>query len=500
MKKIRNIFLTGILLVMCTSCQEWLDVEPKSEIKSDLMFESESGFRDALNGVYILMRGADLYGREATWGFLDGIGQQYDTYSQSAKYYYAARYMYARTSNMSDGIWSKAYKTIANINNIVENIDKKKDIMAPAVYGIYKGEAIGLRAFLHFDLLRIFGWGDIESTPENLQRLCIPYLTEYNKSLVKQSTVEEVLLCVEKDLKEAIELLDANDPWGQAPKYDDYYLPNDDRYFDKRQNHFNYWAAVGSLARVYMWHGKKVEALELVKTFIEARDFSWVSSYSVDSYYEKNRDIAFTPEFVFALNIPDLFEDIKPFIDPTINNPNSNANLIYHKQNRAKKTFETDKGGETDYRFRRQYNKVNQYFDGWALNKLWEVQDYAYGKTMPLLKKAEFYYMAAECLLASGHDGDKKEAIDLLNEVRNNRGIAKSYNLPYTLESNKVQDEITKEYQKEFMCEGQLFYYYKRLGFKSIPYSSKAGSDAVYVVPLPTNDVNLSGMEDYKKK
>jgi len=500
MKKMRNIFLTMLLLAVFTSCQDWLDVEPKSEIKSGLMFESESGFRDALNGVYILMRGEELYGREATWGFLDAIGQQYEARDVSARYYYAVRNIYSQTLAMSDGIWARAYKTIANINNMLESMEEKESIFTPAVYGIYKGEALGLRAFLHFDLLRIFGWGDLENKPENLERLCIPYLTEYNKSLVKQLTVAELFPLLEKDLKEAIGLLDANDPLGQAPKYDDYYLPNDDKYFDNRQNHFNYWAAVGTLARVYMWYGKKAEALELLRPFIDGNYFYWIDSYSVDSYYEKNRDIAFTPEFVFALNIPELFENIKPFIDPTSNDPNANYSLIYHKQSRAEKIFEITQGGNTDYRFRRQYNKVNQYFDGWALTKYWEVEDYSYGKTMALLKKPEFYYMAAECLLATGIPGDKKEAIDLVNIVRHNRGIASAYDLPYTLEAKQVQDEITKEYQKEFMCEGQLFYYYKRLGFQTIPYGTKAGSDAVYVIPLPTNDVNLGGLEDYKKK
>ena len=62
-----------------------------------------------------------------------------------------------------------------------------------------------------------------------------------------------------------------------------------------------------------------------------------------------------------------------------------------------------------------------------------------------------------------------------------------------------VQNEITKEYQREFINEGQLFYYYKRLGFEKIPYATKAATDAVYVVPLPTWDVDLGGMEDYKK-
>lgn len=500
MKRIRNIFLMVLALTTFMSCQDWLDVDPKSEIKSDLMFESESGFRDALNGVYILMRGTDLYGQEATWGFVDAIGQQYDVYSQSARYYQASRYNYNQTASVSDGIWSKSYKAVANINNMLENIDKKQSIITPTVYGIYKGEALGLRAFLHFDLLRMFGWGDLENNPANLERLCIPYITEYSKGLSHQLKVGELLPLLEKDLKAAIELLDVSDPYGEAPKYDDYYLPNDDKYFDKRESHFNYWAAMATLARVYMWYGKKAEALELVRQFIDAGKFYWVSSYSVDSYYEKNRDITFTPEHVFYLDFPKFFDQIKSFIDPTANDPNANASLVYHKQSRADKTFESTKGGNTDYRYRRQYNKVNQYFDGWAIYKFWEVQDYTFGKRVPLIKKPELYYMAAECLLATGKAADKKEAIDLMNTVRYNRGIAKNFDLPYTLEANQVQDEITKEYQKEFMCEGQLFYYYKRLGFKTIPYSTKAGSDAVYVVPLPVNDANLGGMEDYKKK
>ena len=82
MKNWRIYFSLILSVALLESCQDWLDVEPKSEIKSDLMFESESGFRDALNGVYILMRGTDLYGKEATWGFVDAIGQQYTVYKQ----------------------------------------------------------------------------------------------------------------------------------------------------------------------------------------------------------------------------------------------------------------------------------------------------------------------------------------------------------------------------------------------------------------------------------
>ena len=106
------------------------------------------------------------------------------------------------------------------------------------------------------------------------------------------------------------------------------------------------------------------------------------------------------------------------------------------------------------------------------------------------------YYSAAECGLATGKGADRLLAIDRLNIVREKRGMSVLGN---DLTVASVQNEITKEYQREFINEGQLFYYYKRLGFEKIPYATKAATDAVYVVPLPTWDVDLGGMEDYKK-
>ena len=54
-----------------SSCSEWLDVKPKSEIKEDELFKTEQGFKDAMTGVYVLMTEAQLYGREMTFGLVD---------------------------------------------------------------------------------------------------------------------------------------------------------------------------------------------------------------------------------------------------------------------------------------------------------------------------------------------------------------------------------------------------------------------------------------------
>ena len=323
-------------------------------------------------------------------------------------------------------------------------------------------------------------------------------MTKYDKVLTKQLTVGEVLAHIEEDLLASIELLNNNDPYGLAPKPDDYDLPNEDKFFDNREKRFNYWAAVCTLTRVYMWMGRKGEALTLAKSFIDRGGrTSWIDSYTIDAYYPKNRDLTFSREHVFALDIAELFETIKHYINPDANNPNRNADLLCHSSDRAKKLFEAVDGKSTDYRYNHWYNTVNNYFDGWAFSKYWEVEDYVYGSVLPLIRKPEMYYIAAECLLESGNDADRIKAIEILNTVRDNRGLAKLGN---DMTVGTVQDEITKEYQREFIGEGQLFYYYKRLGFEKIPYATKAGSDAVYVVPLPSGDVGLGGMEDYKKK
>lgn len=52
--------LAAGLAFTISSCSNWLDVQPKTEVKQDKMFETESGFKDALVGCYMLMGDASL--------------------------------------------------------------------------------------------------------------------------------------------------------------------------------------------------------------------------------------------------------------------------------------------------------------------------------------------------------------------------------------------------------------------------------------------------------
>lgn len=55
-----------------------------------------------------------------------------------------------------DAMWSKMYNMLANVNNLLDNIDKRQSVFTGDNYNIIKGEALGLRAYIHFDLLRLF--------------------------------------------------------------------------------------------------------------------------------------------------------------------------------------------------------------------------------------------------------------------------------------------------------------------------------------------------------
>ena len=89
MKKFTKILLIGCLLVT-VSCNNWLDVDPKSQVKDKDLFASEMGFKEALSGVYSLMTKEALYGKELTFGWLGVLGQEWTSvpynYEDDQKY------------------------------------------------------------------------------------------------------------------------------------------------------------------------------------------------------------------------------------------------------------------------------------------------------------------------------------------------------------------------------------------------------------------------------
>ena len=153
-----NKFIYTICLALAlVSCDDWLDVNPKTNVEEADLFDTEQGFKEALTGVYIKTSEQNLYGRELTYGFIDILAQRYaNPQNQNANFddptvWYT--FPSTRTEGYTKNFWALHYNLIANLNNLLANIESYGDNIKTEGYReMIEGEALGLRAFLYLDL------------------------------------------------------------------------------------------------------------------------------------------------------------------------------------------------------------------------------------------------------------------------------------------------------------------------------------------------------------
>jgi hypothetical protein len=169
--------------------KKFLDVPPKDQVPQSTLFKDEQGFKDALIGVYLGMdkatNGANygLYTTNLSMGMMSTLAYNYDNATTpnagigGAFYNNVVYYVYldGEVRKEIDGIWGGMYNNIANLNNILVQIESKKEVFHRDNYNRVKGEAIALRGLFHFDLLRMFGKSPLTGSAEK----AIPYVTQF---------------------------------------------------------------------------------------------------------------------------------------------------------------------------------------------------------------------------------------------------------------------------------------------------------------------------------
>lgn len=84
--KIYKLIISIFLFVGLSSCNDWLNIEPKDTTTETDLFATGDGYRVALNGVYAQMAESSLYGQQLNWGFLDVIAHMYMLSELSSEY------------------------------------------------------------------------------------------------------------------------------------------------------------------------------------------------------------------------------------------------------------------------------------------------------------------------------------------------------------------------------------------------------------------------------
>ena len=73
-----HIAVCAVAAALLSSCSDWFDISPKTDVKAEDLFETETGFQSALAGIYIGMTDQSAYGANFTFGQLDKMVQYYD--------------------------------------------------------------------------------------------------------------------------------------------------------------------------------------------------------------------------------------------------------------------------------------------------------------------------------------------------------------------------------------------------------------------------------------
>lgn len=453
-------FFIASLCVALASCS-FLNIDAPGIVDREKMFSDEQGFRDALTGVYASLTSPALYGKELSFGFVDEVAQlYYNDYEKNETPLtktYDLRYNDTDVRRRINSIWEEAYHSIAAINSLLEYAETSS---LPHISQI-RGEALALRAFVHFDLLRLFA-----PTADRNGETFLPYVKVFGKTPQAYLTVSDFCTLLIQDLDEAHALLE-QDMASSAPVY-----------VDKG-------AVEAMLARVFLWRGDYPHAEHYARKVLE-KNYMLVREEQVKMLFMGYNA---RTECIWVLHAPKLYLDVKQILYPSLR-----TNKLNMVRSNYKEIFQVSKFTPTsnDYRFQAYFTQT-----GWGktvvtLTKLYdknydETQKFQEGRVpgVNMIRLPEMYYILAESTYATR----KEEALQALNAVITARGL-RPLQLADIAAPEQFKRILLNEIIKEYWGEGQIFYAYKRLHMPMQGLNGKIhpATDGTYVLPIPEDE------------
>ena len=455
MKKIKSLLFMSCVIFSLFGCTDWLTIQPETQVTKEDMFKTQAGFYDALTGSYILMRDNYSPSGQMVLGGVEYMANLWETTEGlGVAYYYASHdYRVERVERELGNMFLKQYEIIANLNILIKYIDNQQRVLTDKEEKLYIGEALGLRAFIHFDLIRL--WGPMPTQVDESYKY-LPYETTVQLENYPYSNYREYMNKLCADLDSAELLLKQVDPILSAGKSSGY-----------RPNRMNYYAVLGLQARVHLWLGEKDEALRYARMVKDATSVDGKKLFSLGSQADLNRNdrVFYASEQLFGVAIEE-FDDSR--IPDGFKQLTTEVDALYTIKDIRLSLWFANNGG---------YRSPNKY-DNMASSD--SQQTKAPSLSVPMIRLAEMYLIIAEC-------ADLSEANGMYKEFLASRGLVTTE----LTESNR-KEVIQLEYLKEFYAEGQMFYVYKRLGTVTMHWGTKECGEDVYVLPLPLRELNTT--------
>ncbi|WP_247237374.1 RagB/SusD family nutrient uptake outer membrane protein [Telluribacter sp. SYSU D00476] len=486
MKKI--IILAGLIGFSVTSCNtdKFLTVVPETALSSATFFTKEADFQQAVNATYVPLRA--IY-NETAWA----LGEMH-----SDNTYYARNILFGaveNTENIADFAVPSAggmtantivlaafrlnYQIIARANQILSVIDNVE--FAAESKNNLKGQALFLRGFAYFELVRLFG-----KVPMHLKP--VPNREEAAAPL---ATTDELYTQIEKDIAEAAKLL--------PPKS------------KQEAGRATSGAAKTVLANLYMIQKKWAEAEKVLMEIVNSGEYALMPDYndafSTTAGNKNNRESVFEVQYMEGaagfngnqiyrfIPAPITADELKPITGTSnpqaISGENNNVptpDLIaaYEPGDKRK---DISIGYVTLSQSLRQ-DKVYPYIKKYART---HSQHNNTGQNWPVYRYSEVLLFLAEAL---NEQGKASEAATYLNQVRARAGLAA------TVASSQadMRKAIMQERRVELAFENKRWFDLVRTGMVNEVITAygarlKANPQAYYfpagAVPPPNAFTNL---------
>ena len=483
MRKIKILYI--ILPLLLGACSNWLEVQPSNEVDEETLFNSGSGYRTALNGIYKDMSSTSLWGQELTWGFADVLAQYYPSYnlgSSSHVYNRAVRYLYddKNLESLIQNIWSVGYNVIANCNNLVQNISKEDTVKFEEKRlerDMIHGEALACRGFMHFELLRYFA----PSLSEAGDKVYMPYFDEFPSLMASYLSVPGMIEKIERDLLDARDILATTDTLKEmlyllptTCRYEGQQGPSD-MFFNYRGFRMNYTAVTAALARLYFYANRLEEAAKMATEVIDFVDDRGEKIFSFTSKETFSNKTKMYDELIFALSQRKLTENFENYDESDDNACNLAVDYWdweeWKSEDAGDKRLAED-GGLVRVVEAWEYVFTRKYYDATGMNEINK-------RMLPVIRLSEMYYIRGEYCASLGDFG---KAVAELEVVRNARGCTPGRISASSLD--EFHDLILNDVKKEFWGEGQIFHFYKK-------YNVKPNKNTNFVLPLPRNESGI---------
>jgi hypothetical protein len=196
------------IVVIVTSCDSFLDEDPKTFLTPNSYFQNEGQIVAAVNGLYTFLDDifdGDIEVNSQTFLFMEyltGYGERPRGHG-GQNLSQTVSMTVAENNGYVEYLWRTAYTAIENCNSIIAGIESAGDgIISEDRKNELLGETYFLRAYNYFNLVRLYG-------PVPLKITSTTSLSDVEIGLTSE---EEVYVQIDLDLTKAAELME-NSPW-----------------------------------------------------------------------------------------------------------------------------------------------------------------------------------------------------------------------------------------------------------------------------------------------